>query len=155
MTKSIQLNFTDEQYDFFYRFAKQNNLSMSDVLKKIILDGFVISVGEEEYLELDKKINEINKTIKEYGIYVVENYSEKDRDAQMKEILGILKEIKNIREELYIYFEKSQKEISDIETSLLNEYSLRENIELLRNRIKEISDKYLDRLGDELENIWQ
>ncbi|MDU2109043.1 MAG: hypothetical protein E7G36_00105 [Peptoniphilus rhinitidis] len=153
MTKSIQLNFTDEQYDFFYRFAKQNNLSMSDVLKKIILDGFVISVGEEEYLELDKKINEINKTIKEYGIYVVENYSEKDRDAQMKEILGILKEIKNIREELYIYFEKSQKEISDIETSLLNEYSLRENIELLRNRIKEISDKYLDRLGDELENI--
>ena len=153
MTKSIQLNFTDEQYDFFYRFAKENNLSMSDVLKKIILDGFIISVGEEEYLELDKKINEINKIIKEYGIYVVENYSEKDRDTQMKEILDVLKEIKNIREELYIYFEKSQKEISDIETSLLNEYSLRENIELLRNRIKRLSDKYLDRLGEELENI--
>ena len=53
MTKSIQLNFTDEQYDFFYRFAKQNNLSMSDVLRKIILDGFVVSIGAEEYLELD------------------------------------------------------------------------------------------------------
>lgn len=146
MTKSIKLNFTDEQYEFFYRFARQNNLSMSDVLRKIILDGFVISVGAEEYLELDKEINNLNQVVREYGIHIVENYSQKDRDQQMKELSNILKEIRNIREELYKGFEKSQKKMQDIESSLLNQYSLREDIELLRLKIKKLSEMYLKEL---------
>lgn len=153
MTKSIQLNFTDDQYDFFYRFAKKNNLSISDVLRKLILDGFIISIGSEEYLQLDEEINKLNKSIKEYGIYVVENYSEKDRDLQMEEISEILKEIKNIREELYIHFDKNQKKMQEFESLLLEEYSLRENIELLRKKIKKISEIYLNRLGEDIENI--
>lgn len=153
MTKSIQLNFTDEQYDFFYRFAKQNNLSMSDVLRKIILDGFVISVGAEEYLELDKEINNLNQVVREYGIHVVENYSEKDRDQQMEELSSILKEIRNIREELYKGFEKNQRKMQDIESSLLNQYSLREDIELLRLKIKKLSEIYLEELDKEIEDI--
>lgn len=153
MTKSIQLNFTDDQYDFFYRFAKKNNLSISDVLRKLILDGFIISIGSEEYLQLDEEINKLNKSIKEYGIYVVENYSEKDRDLQMEEISEILKEIKNIREELYIHFDKNQKKLQEFESLLLEEYSLRENIELLRKKIKKISEIYLNRLGEDIENI--
>lgn len=146
MTKSIKLNFTDEQYEFFYRFARQNNLSMSDVLRKIILDGFVISVGAEEYLELDKEINNLNQVVREYGIHVVENYSQKDRDQQMEELSNILKEIRNIREELYKGFEKSQRKMQDIESSLLNQYSLREDIELLRLKIKKLSELYLKEL---------
>lgn len=153
MTKSIQLNFTDEQYDFFYRFAKQNNLSMSDVLRKIILDGFVVSIGAEEYLELDKEINNLNQVLREYGIHVVENYSEKDRDQQMEELSNILKEVRNIREELYTHFEKSQKKIQDVESSLLNQYSLREDIELLRLKIKKLSEIYLEELDKEIEDI--
>lgn len=153
MTKSIKLNFTDEQYDFFYRFARQNSLSMSDVLRKIILDGFVISVGAEEYLELDKEINNLNQVVREYGIYVVENYSEKDRDQQMEELSNILKEIRNIREELYKGFEKSQRKMQDIESSLLNQYSLREDVELLRLKIKKISEKYLEELDKQIEDI--
>lgn len=146
MTKSIKLNFTDEQYDFFYRFARQNNLSMSDVLRKIILDGFVISVGAEEYLELDKEINNLNQVVREYGIHVVENYSQKNRDQQMEELSNILKEIRSIREELYKGFEKSQRKMQDIESSLLNQYSLREDVELLRLKIKKLSEMYLKEL---------
>lgn len=127
---------------------------MSDVLRKIILDGFVISVGAEEYLELDKEINNLNQVVREYGIYVVENYSEKDRDQQMEELSNILKEIRNIREELYKGFEKSQRKMQDIESSLLNQYSLREDVELLRLKIKKISEKYLEELDKQIEDIW-
>lgn len=155
MTKSIQLNFTNEQYDFFYRFAKKNNVSMSDLLRKIILDGFIVSIGSEEYLELEKEINELNQTIREYGIHVVENYSEKERDQQMEEISNILKEVKNIREELYKNFDKNQRKMQEFESSLLDEYSLRENIELLRLKIKKISEIYLKELDEKIENIWQ
>ncbi len=54
----------------------------------------------------------------------------------MEEISEILKEIKNIREELYIHFDKNQKRMQEFESLLLDEYSLRENIELLRKKIK-------------------
>lgn len=119
---------------------------MSDVLRKIILDGFVISVGAEEYLELDKEINNLNQVVREYGIHVVENYSQKNRDQQMEELSNILKEIRNIREELYKGFEKSQRKMQDIESSLLNQYSLREDVELLRLKIKKLSEMYLKEL---------
>ena len=77
--KQINIRLTDAEYQYLHDKASSCELTMSDYIRKVITDGFVIKYQSFDIKELSRELNKIGVNINQIAHHINANGGEYER----------------------------------------------------------------------------
>lgn len=93
--KQINIRLTDTEYQYLHDKASSCELTMSDYIRKVITDGFVIKYQSFDIKELSRELNKIGVNINQIAHHINANGGEYERQ-DLDNLISEFSEIESV-----------------------------------------------------------
>lgn len=92
--REIRVRVTDEEHEVFFKKAREKNLTMSDYVRKIIMEGVIIVYQPFDMKEATRRFHEIGCNINQ----VAKSINERNGEYNRKDIDMVIEEIRKMQD---------------------------------------------------------